>query len=93
MSSLKIPTCGRFVHYFPNGSDEIAASNQAEVIPALVIQSWGDTNDMVNCHIFPMKSIEGTEEPNLAQIEVRFSVHHKSVALEGQPYWDWPVIN
>ena len=92
-TSIKTPTCGRIVHYFPNMTDLVARANNAEVIPFLVIQPFNEgENCMVNGHIFPMKNVANCDSPNIAQIETRWSIPHKSMAGENQAYWDWPEI-
>lgn len=76
---MEIPKCGRIVHYYPNGVDVIAGSNFATVVPAIVIQSFGDSNHL-NLQVFTMNG----DAPNV----LRFSVYHKSEAPEGAAYWE-----
>jgi hypothetical protein len=80
---IKKPSVGRIVHYFPSDSDKIASANNAEFVPAIVVQTFG--GDLANLSVFPMN-------PDATNV-LRYSVHHKSNALEGQNYWDWPQIN
>ncbi|WP_295794907.1 hypothetical protein [Mucilaginibacter sp.] len=82
MDTVKSPTVGRILHYFPNGADPITAANNAQVVPAIVVQDFGNT--IVNLSVFPMN-------PDATNV-LRYSVHHKSEAFEGQAYWDWPEI-
>lgn len=82
MPEFKIPTAGRIVHFFHNGvlSYSKAANNGAVFVPAIITQAWG--NDLVNMTIFP-----AGENPVFG-----WSIHHKSEALEGSVYWDYPEI-
>ena len=83
MEDVKIPTVGRWIHFFPGTSsqDALIKNNGLSVAPALVIQPFGTA---VNLQIFTMNA----DAPNV----LRFSVAHKSTAGEGQSYWDWPDI-
>jgi hypothetical protein len=81
-TTVKSPTAGRIIYYFHNDSDDVASANNAEFVPAMVIQAWGSL--LVNVHVFPMNA----DAPNV----LRYSVQHKSTAPEGVPYWDWPEI-
>jgi hypothetical protein len=78
---LKNPTVGRIVHYFPNGADPAASANGANVVPALVIQSFGAN---VNLHVFSMNP----DSPNV----LRYSIPHFSQATDARGYWDWPQV-
>lgn len=79
---IQKPTAGRTVHYFTN-EDVAAGANNAEIVPAVVVQSFGGLT--ANLVLFTMN----TEQP----VMQRFSVLHKSEAnTEGVPYWDWPEI-
>lgn len=89
MTEIKIPTVGRIVHYFPNGSTDVnAAANGATVLPALVIQPFGTA---INLHVHAMN-------PDCSVL-LRYSVSHKSsIGVDeagktqtGQAYWDWPA--
>lgn len=80
--SVNLPTCGRVVHYYPAESDIICRSNGAEFLPAIVIQAFGILH--ANIQVFTM-SFD-------AHSVLRYSVNHKSEALPGQPYWEWPPI-
>jgi len=80
-SGPKLPTAGRIVHYFHNGADDLAAVNGADLFPAMVIQSWGT-------YLANIRVSTYSDGPAL----LRSSVPHKSEAVEGQPYWDWPEI-
>ena len=84
MSEVKIPTCGRIVHFFPGKSDydKLCTANNAEKVPAIVVQDWGST--IVNLSVFPMN-------PDATNV-LRYSVEHKSKVTEGASYWDWPEI-
>lgn len=79
---MQTPTCGRIVHYFPNGNDAEASFNNADVIPAIVIQVFGER---LNLYLFCMN-------PNLETPTLRWSTPHKSIAQAGYPYWDWPEV-
>lgn len=83
MSEIKIPTVGRQVYYYPNGGDPHCAANNAEVLPATVIQPFGTR---INVVVLCMNG-DGL-------IVSRFSVPHKSeiAANVVAPYWDWPEI-
>lgn len=93
MSEVKNPSCGRIVHFYPNGNDSVCGANSAEFVPAIVVQSFG--NNVVNLSVFPMNN----DAPNV----LRYSVHHKSDAItineDGTTntiyptYWEWPQIN
>lgn len=84
-NGIKIPTVGRQVHYFPNGKDEVAQANNAEVLPATVIQPFGTR---LNLQVMTMN--------HDAHTVLRSSVPHKSMVPESNPkafaYWDWPEI-
>lgn len=82
MSEVKLPTVGRQVHFFPNGADEHAAKNNAEVLPAIVVQAFSTKlNLAVTCM-----------NPD-GPVVLRYSVSHKSeVSGDGQSYWEWPEI-
>lgn len=79
--SLKIPTVGRQVHYFPSEGDPAARANGAIVLPATVIQSFGTA---INIHVLTMN-------PDSHSL-LRYSVPHASAHNPGQSYWDWPVM-
>lgn len=84
---VKVPTCGRIVHYFPNKADAHCAANGAVMVPAIVVQDWN--NLIVNLSVFPMNP-DGTNV-------LRYSVHHISEAPNngGLPigaYWAWPEM-
>lgn len=86
-AELKLPTVGRQVHYFPNGKDQHCEKNNAEVLPATVVQVFGSRiNLAVTCM-----------NPD-APIVLRYSVSHKDSANKdegGNPneaYWAWPEI-
>lgn len=76
-------TCGRIVHYFPNG-DVHCQSNNANVLPAIVIQKFGLNELSLNLSVFCMNR----DSSNV----LRFSVPHKSVVedIVEDAYWDWP---
>lgn len=83
MGDIKIPTCGRQVHFFPNNKDAIAAANGAEVLPAFVIQAF---STKLNLQVLTMN-------PDAKNV-LRYSVAHKSELTDTyQPaYWDWPEM-
>ena len=89
MSDVQIPTCGRIVHYYPNGGDAHCSANTANVVPAMVVQTFGTA---INLSVFPMN----TDATNV----LRYSVLHKSnlktnedgTPVSGLAYWDWPAI-
>lgn len=81
MTEIKLPTVGRQVHYFPSENDPAARANNAMVLPATAIQIFGTA---INIQVLTMN-------PD-AHTLLRYSVAHKSTALEGQSYWDWPEI-
>ena len=73
---------GRIVEFLPNGVKGMELPNGMESAPALVTQTFD--SDMVNMIVFvadPLPTNTGTFRA--------WSVHHKSNAVEGQPYWDW----
>lgn len=80
MGELKVPTCGRIVHYFPTAEEAQALSLQS-VLPAIVIDQY-DT--------YPTLNVQTGNE--LHPVVVRKTVAHKSSIIEGQAYWDWPEI-
>lgn len=87
MSEVQSPTCGRIVHFFPkNENDKICAFNNAEKVPAIVVQSLGNLS--ANLSVFPMN-------PDATNV-LRYSVLHASEVHRdeaGNPtgsYWDWP---
>lgn len=81
MDNVRIPTVGRQVHFFPNGGDKHCANNNAEVLPATVVQAFGQRlNLAVTCM-----------NPD-GPVVLRYSVAHKTEAIEGVAYWDWPEI-
>lgn len=89
MSDVKLPTVGRMVHYFPNLADAHCAANGAEVLPATVVQVFGERiNLVVTCM---------NQDAAVVQ---RYSVQHKSTVpkqdnsehLTEVSYWDWPEI-
>ena len=89
MSEVQSPTCGRIVHFYPHKeNDKLAAWNNVEMVPAIVVQPWG--NLTVNLSVFPMN-------PDATNV-LRYSVCHKSEVMkdkEGniqQSYWDWPPV-
>jgi len=88
MEEVKVPTCGRIVHYFPNEADEHCAANGAVMVPAIVVQEWG--NKTLNLSVLPMN-------PDGANV-LRYSICHISEAPRtesGLPigrYWQWPEI-
>lgn len=83
MDELKIPTIGRDVHFFPkNDRDKtIIGYNGVHIAPAKVIQVL-DTS--INLQVFTMN-------PDVLNV-LRYCVPHKSIAYEGQSYWDWLEI-
>ncbi len=88
MSEVQSPTCGRIVHFFPkHENDKICAFNNAEKVPAIVVQSWGHLS--ANLSVFPMN-------PDATNV-LRYSVPHKSEAKVDElgyyesSYWDWPA--
>jgi len=92
MSEIKIPTCGRMVHYFPVLPDVLKANapTYIKMLPAIVIESI--ENDLaVNMCVFGMGS-------GISGAETKWSVQHKSCVAkdeDGNPrwsYWDWPEI-
>ncbi len=78
-----IPTTGRIVHYFHNGQDPLAAANNTDKVPALIIQVFGSK---LNLSVFPMN-------PDARNL-LRWSVPHKSELHRNTNtgYWDWPEI-
>lgn len=90
MSTVKIPTCGRMVQYFPSEAEKTtrtgAGSNGAQVLPAVVTQvfsqSWSESYTGVNMRVFA----------DSEDVLWKTSVQHKSSAHEGAEYWDWPEI-
>lgn len=91
-ATVQLPTCGRIVHFYPNGNDSVCGANGAEFVPAIVVQHWSGL--IANLSVFPMN----TDATNV----LRYSVHHKSEAIivneDGSKtqvygtYWDWPEI-
>lgn len=88
MSEVQSPTCGRIVHFFPkHENDKICAFNNAEKVPAIVVQEFGNLS--ANLSVFPMN-------PDATNV-LRFSVPHKSKVQcdpEGNTlssYWEWPA--
>lgn len=85
MSNINPITVGRIVHFFPNGSDRedarLAAQNNAELVPGIVTQVLVGLT--VNMQVFTNGS-----QPVIQA----FSIDHKSEAVPGAPYWDYPVI-
>jgi len=82
-TSVKLPSVGRIVHYYPNGADPITSNNGAEFVPAIVVQEFGGL--LANLSVFPMN-------PDATNV-LRYSVQHKSMPVHtGQAYWDWPEI-
>jgi hypothetical protein len=83
MNEIKIPTVGRQVHFFPVAeNDSIIRVNGVTLAPAIVIQGFDLS---VNMQVFTMSG----DALNV----LRYSVPHKTIALEGQSYWDWPEIH
>lgn len=89
MEEIRKPTVGRIVNFFPSAQEASersgAASNGAAVVPAIVTQvfDWTDSYKSLNLKVFTDGS---------ANIWAP-STQHKSLAGEGQAYWDWPVFN
>lgn len=82
MGEIKLPTAGRQVYYYPNGGDKHCANNNAEVLPATVVQTFG----------LPLNLAVTCMNPD-APVVLRYSVQHKSqINHEGQAYWDWPEV-
>lgn len=88
MSELKLPTVGRVVHYFPKESDPHCKKNNAEVLPATVVQTFGT-------HLNLAVTCMNPDGP----VVLRYSVPHKSIvdSTLGDvgsdfSYWDWPEI-
>lgn len=87
---IQIPTVGRIVHFYPIGEVEksITGANNAEKIPAIIIQAWGYLT--ANMQVFTMNS----DAVNV----LRYSVYHISEVPKndnGEPivsYWEWPTI-
>lgn len=82
---------GRIVHFYPGKNDQLHPTygngynnNGADVLPAIVVQVFGSTPEVGNMAIFAFNTD--------ASLVRRYSVPHKSKALDGQSYWDWPVI-
>jgi hypothetical protein len=87
MVEVKSPSCGRIVHFYPHKeNDKLCAWNNAEKVPAIVVQNWGDLSS--NLSVFPMN-------PDATNV-LRYSVSHLSTVLKDengvpqQSYWDWP---
>ncbi len=79
-----VPTVGRIVHYYTMDDTE-AKENQAEILPALVVQTWSEEPEgalNLSVHTFNAE----------APVVLRGSVPHKMHAVEGKPYWVWPPI-
>ncbi|RYF78447.1 MAG: hypothetical protein EOO39_01400 [Cytophagaceae bacterium] len=72
------PTCGRIVHFVPTPGQPEAA-NGAKVIPAMVIQVWGD-GSLANLRCFP----DSTENPTW-----RPSAKYSEAKEPGT--WHWPA--
>jgi len=81
-NTVNLPTCGRIVHYYPADNDVVCRANGVEFIPAIVIQSFGILH--ANILVFTMNQD--------AREVLRYSVNHKSEALPGQSYWEWPTV-
>lgn len=77
MADIKVPTCGRIVHYFPNKND----GQSPRLLPAIVITEY-DTYPSL--HVFT----EDAENPYF----LAKTVYPAKDKIEGQPYWDWPEI-
>lgn len=86
MEDIKLPTVGRQVHYFPNGTDVHCQNNGAEVLPATVVQVFGS-------HLNLAVTCMNPDGP----IVLRYSVPHKTSAVKDVDgnigrHWDWPEI-
>lgn len=79
---IKIAYLGRLVHYWPNGADPIASANNADYLPAIVVQSFG--GNRLNLQVFTMNQ----DAPNV----LRFSVPHQSGITSQTGYWLWPEV-
>ena len=82
MSEVKIPTCGRAVHYFP--MDCLKAENNGKIkLPATV--SSDSTDISLDLHVLYPN--------NFAPVQYFENVPHKSNWKQGQlGYWDWPEM-
>ncbi len=102
MSEVKLPTAGRIVHFFPNGTTDIdlarvARSNTSlntdvECAPAIVTQgSDNQSNPTAHLTIFPIGQIPvfGHAINHKSQIEL---LEDGKTLTTGTPYWDYPVI-
>jgi hypothetical protein len=103
LPKVKVPTVGRTVSYFPNGTDKAATSSDDKKLffPAVVVAlSKPDSSDLTLS-----VTTDGTGK-NLKSdhVQLKKDVNHKSQLAEfggpltavedsaGIPYWDWPVI-
>lgn len=79
---LKVAMPGRIVHYWPNGADSVASANNADYVPAIVVQTFG--GNLLNLQVFTMNK----DAPNI----LRFSVPHRSGITSQTGYWVWPEV-
>lgn len=80
MSKVLIPTVGRQVHFFHGDNEKHTANNGCKVLPATVVQPFSGLT--ANLAVLCMNG----DGP----VVLRYSVSHKSVAVKGNSYWDWP---
>lgn len=84
---VKIPTCGRMVHYFPFGEDGFNCEPvYVKMLPAIVVEA---SDLAVNMVVFGMNIHPSSQ--------AKFSVMHKSSAFDAagnqhSAYWDWPRL-
>lgn len=89
-TTIRIPTVGRQIHFFPVTEQDVAVVgyNNVSPAPATVVQVFGSLH--ANISILTMN-------PD-APIVQRLSVQHKSLVVtdpDGNPggsYWDWPEV-
>lgn len=79
---IALPSVGRIVHLFNNGCmDHLEfEANGPEKLPGIVTQVFGTLK--ANMQVFTVDTFKPVVQ--------LWSVSHKSEAMEGQPYWDWP---
>lgn len=82
--TIKNPTCGRIVHVYMNGGLSLNCKFPALVLsdgePNLKLLVFTDNRDRGDMAGIPLPSFIIEE-----------NMPHKEDAIEGKPYWDWPI--
>lgn len=81
------PTVGRIVHFYPAPNDQEARSNGAPFVPAIIVQSWGDTEDsLINLRVFADNGDAPLWRASVGPKKNAFSTD----GTQWNGYWTWP---